>query len=130
MSGATIHRLLQVVTTLSGGDPDQRWLADTIKEVIEEGGSLDERLGIRWEQRLGLRDALIREVHQRYFPNDEPYAAAGKIDQLAKEVAKLARLGRFDQIAFDDPRRLIADAMNVGLRFPKERQLLNVLSPQ
>jgi hypothetical protein len=125
-----IARLLRVAASLTEGDADQRWLADAIAEAIKEGGSLDERLGIRWEQRLGLRDALIREVHQRYFPHDEPYAAAGKIDQLAKEVAKLARLGRFDQIAFDDPRRLIADAMNIGLRFPKERQLLNVLSPQ
>jgi hypothetical protein len=128
MSG--IVRLHRLVASLTEGDEDQRWLAGAIAEAINEGGSLDEKLGIIWEQRLGTRNALIREVHRRHFPNDEPYAAAAKIDRLAKEVAKLARLGRFDQIAFDDPRRLIADAMNVGLRFPKERQLLNVLSPQ
>ena len=130
MSEPTIRRLRRVAALLLRGDEDQRWVGNAIIEAIEDGGSLDESLGIRSAQRLGARNALIWEVHQRHFSDADPYAATTKISRLAKEVAKLAKLGRLDQIDLDDPRHLIADAMNIGLRFPKERQLFNVLSLQ
>jgi hypothetical protein len=128
MSG--IARLLRVAESLSDGDPDQRWVAEAIREAIEEGGSLDEKLGIRWDQRLGTRDALIREAHQRFFPHDTPYAAAAKLAMLAKDVRKARAAGGLDQIALDDPRRLIAEAIDIGPAFPKKRQLINVLAVQ
>jgi hypothetical protein len=125
-----IARLLRVAESLTDGDEDQRWLADAIAEAVKEGGSLDEKLGIRWEQRLGARDALIREVHQRFFPHDTPYAAAVKLAKLAKDVRKTLVAGRLDQIALDDPRRLIAEAIAIGPGFPRKRQLINVLAVQ
>jgi hypothetical protein len=127
MSG--IARLHRLVASLNDGDEDQRWLAGAIAEALNEGASLDEKLGVRWEQRLGTRDALIREVHQRFFPHDTPYAAAMKLATLAKDVRKARIAGRLDQIALDDPRRLIAEAIDIGPGFPK-RQLINVLSVQ
>jgi len=130
VTDAGIHRLRRLAAALSAGDADHRWLCEAINEAIEDGGSLDERLGITAAKRLGARDALIREVHQRYFPGDNPYAAAAQIHRLAREVEKLARQGRLDQIAIDDPRHLIADAIGIGPRFPKERHLFNVLSLQ
>ena len=125
-----IARLLRVAASLADGDEDQRWLADAIAEAIKEGGSLDEKLGIRWEHRLGARDALVREVHQRFFPEDTPYAAAVKLTKLAKDVRKARTAGRLNQIALDDPRRLIAEALDIGPAFPKKRQLINVLAVQ
>jgi hypothetical protein len=94
-----ISRLVRIAAKAADGDVDQRWLAATIKEVLEGRGSFDQAFGIDWTQRLGARDEKIREVHRRYFPKDKPYAAAARIEQLAKDVRKLRAAGGFGQIA-------------------------------
>lgn len=129
--GVSTVRLLRVAAAMCGSaDEDQRWLGATIKHVIEERGSFDEAFATGWAQRLGARNAVIRELHHRYFPDNEPYAAAARIERLAKDVVRLRNRGHLDQIALDDPRQLIVEAMSTGLSFPRKRQLINVLAVQ
>jgi hypothetical protein len=123
-------RLLRAAAKLSTGDADQQWLAATIEGVIEDGGSFDEAFGNDSSRRLGHRDALLRELHQRFFPEDSSYEAAKKIERLVKEVKKAQQLGKLDQIALDDPRHLIAEAIKARHQIPQWRQLINVLALQ
>lgn len=126
----SISRLRLLADALASGNEDQRWLGATIDQVLDQGGSFDEAFGVTWAHRLGARDRKIREIHRRYFPDDEPYAVATKLEKLKKDLEKIQAAGRFDQIALDDPRRLIAEAMELGLPSPKKRQLINVLGVQ
>ena len=56
--------------------------------------------------------------------------------RVAKKFVRMARdLSRasghtLGQIGLDDPRHLIAEALQTGLAFPKERQLFNILGMQ
>jgi hypothetical protein len=131
---APIDKLRSLVAALEAAQLPRtdiaRWAASAIQRGIDQGGSFEEVFGIGWANRLRARDEMIRQTYDRHFANQTPYVAAGRLERLAKDVTKLRALGRFDQIALDDPRRLVAQAMDIGLPFPKKRQLINVLSLQ
>ena len=131
MTGTPIDRLRRSAGICqASGDADLIWLADGIDRVLASDGeaSLDDVLGLHWAARLGVRNEKIRETYRRHFSASPPYTAAGEITRIARGLQ--ARGVKIDQIGVEDPRRLIAEALNTGLRFPKKRQLSNILSLQ
>lgn len=114
----------------TAGTPDLLLLADMIGR--QEGGediSIDDFLGWGWAARLWARDEKIRQAHQKYFPSDPPMRAAKKFVRMARDLQR-ASDRTLEQIGLDDPRHLIAEALQTGLTFPKERQLFNILGMQ
>jgi hypothetical protein len=107
------------------GDADLAWLGEQIEAALTGDVSLAEALGLQYAVRLGARDAKLRELHRRYFPEKGAYAAAAEIDRLARRLNRSAA-----QISLDDPRRLIRDALETGVPFPKKSRLFSILSTQ
>ena len=91
--------------------------------------SIDDFLGWGWAARLEARDAKIRQAHQQYFPSDPPMRAAKKLVRMARDLQR-ASDRTLEQIGLDDPRRLVAEALQTGLTFPKERHVFNILGMQ
>jgi len=112
------------------GDPDVVWLGSAIGGALDEraaGGfvTLDDVLGLSKPALLGYRDDRLREAHKKHFAS---LSLRGVAKEIRRQVRRLRRAKlELEQIAADDPRRPIAEALATGLDIPGERQLINIL---
>jgi hypothetical protein len=129
---ASLDRLLRATERCrADADADVAWLGEAIARTLDaraagEPATLDQALGLGWSELLGYRDRLLREAHKQHFAGLSLRAAGKEIERLARNVRSI----RPEQIAIDDPLRLIAEAAATGLGIPKKRHLISILGVQ
>jgi hypothetical protein len=124
-----MQRLRQVAAQCrASADEGQVWLGEAITKVLDDWAagervSLDEALGLNFNNAIAQRNHLIRES----------YDCLGSISEIDKRARRLQRLNaalRPPKITLDNPERLIAEALELGVPFPKKRQIYKILDVQ
>jgi hypothetical protein len=125
----------QAVAQCRVSGDDAAWLAGKISDLLddwERGDRAD--FETAFELNLGSllkhRDDCLREAHRRHFANLPLMSAARKIEKIARELRRRPSTIDPTQIALDDPKRLIAEAIVSWGDIPKTRRLFDILGMQ
>ncbi len=138
---AAVEHLERMLVAMKRGAPiapadAKRFMAAIVRYIAgaASGLTLDRALGLAplagrrswWtERKYQDRDAIIQELRERYFAALSTDRAA---TAMVKEVLRLERSHARRGKAGDGKGELIARALDTGMRFPKRRQLRNILS--